>query len=246
MQRAASQGIVVQPIAAKAPWQQGHTERYGAHYKDLLEKSRQEIVITNERELQLLMQELEMAKNRFSNRSGFSPVQRQIGQWPRAPISILSDDVIDPGLLGGAVVDEIEREMRRVTHKAFIEHNAREAIKKAGHARSRVSQEFQAGDYVFVCRVPRQKKRRHAHAQEERMPEELREVEEDEEAEDYSPSIAPRTQEETRREPPEMVREVAGLSPSTLEEEPEAEDSRSRQTSMPPPREEDAAGKKAV
>lgn len=160
---AASHGIVTQTIAAKAPWQNGRTERHGQHFKELLEKAREEAVITSKEELELLMQEVEMTKNRFSNRSGFSPVQRQIGQWPRVPSSLLGDDVIDPGLMNGAVVDDMERlhEMRRLAQKAFVEHNAKEALKRVERGRTRAPQEFTAGDYVFVYRVPRQKKRKH-------------------------------------------------------------------------------------
>ena len=163
MQMAVSHGIVTQTTAARAPWQNGRTERHGAHYKELLEKAREEAVITSSQELQLLMQEVEMTKNRFSNRSGFSPVQRQIGQWPRVPSNLLGDDVIDPGLMNGAVVDDMERmhEMRRIAQKAFIEHNAKEALKRVEQGRTRVPQEFTAGDYVYVYRVPRAKKRKH-------------------------------------------------------------------------------------
>ena len=56
-----------------------------------------------------LMREVEQAKNRFSNRSGFSPIQRQIGQWPRAPHCLLSDDHLDVSLVDGALVDDMER-----------------------------------------------------------------------------------------------------------------------------------------
>ena len=90
---------LVHQIASKAPWQQGKTERHGAHFKALLEKSRSEVVVTEEEELQQLTMEVEQAKNRYSNRSGFDPVQRQIGQWPRLPTSILSDEAINPSLV---------------------------------------------------------------------------------------------------------------------------------------------------
>ena len=81
--------IVVYQIGAPAPWQNGKTERYGAHFKDLLEKARAEMVITEEAKLRRLMhmvmteeaklrrlmQKVESVKNRFANRSGFSPTQ---------------------------------------------------------------------------------------------------------------------------------------------------------------------------
>ena len=89
--KAMAHGIVIYQTAARAPWQQGKTERHGAHFKTLLEKARSEVVVTSREELQVLMIEVEQAKNRYSNRSGFSPVQRQIGHWPRVPGSIMSD-----------------------------------------------------------------------------------------------------------------------------------------------------------
>ena len=47
MQLAAAKGIVTQSVAARAPWQNGRTERHGQHYKELLEKAREETVITS-------------------------------------------------------------------------------------------------------------------------------------------------------------------------------------------------------
>ena len=159
---ASANGIVIYQIGARAPWQNGKTERHGAHFKELLEKARAEMVVTEEAELRRLMQEVESVKNRFSNRSGFSPIQRQIGQWPRAPTEITSDEVIDPTLVAGALVDDVERiwEMRRLAQKAFVEHNARAAVSKALRARSRTSVEYQPGDFVYVYRVHRQRKRK--------------------------------------------------------------------------------------
>ena len=159
---AAQHGIVFHQTGARAPWQQGKTERHGGHYKTILEKARSEVVISNKNELGALMKEVEQAKNRFSNRSGFSPVQRQIGQWPRIPDAILSDNLIDPTLVEGMLVDDMERlhQMRRVAQKAFCEVNAHEGIQRALQARPRVWREFQQGDLVYVYRVPRARKRK--------------------------------------------------------------------------------------
>ena len=66
--------------------------------KAMLEKGREEMPPTSRDELGALLHACEAAKNRFSNRSGFSPTQRQIGHWPRMPSSLLSDEAIDPAL----------------------------------------------------------------------------------------------------------------------------------------------------
>ncbi len=169
MKNAAAYGVVVFQAGARAPWQNGKTERHGAHYKELLEKARGETVIANDQELQLLMQEVEGAKNRFSNRSVFSPIQRQIGQSPRTPAALLADDVIDPVLVSGALVDNVERlhEMRRIAQKAFVEHNARKTAQTIQRSRHKVAQEFEAGDYVYIYRVYRMRKVRGARMQQE-------------------------------------------------------------------------------
>lgn len=162
LKQAMGQGIVVHQIAARAPWQQGRTERHGAHFKRILEKARLEVLVTTPEDLKSLMIEVEQAKNRFSNRSGFSPVQRQIGQWPRAPTAILSDEALDPTLVSGAMTDDLERlhEMRRIAQKAFVECNAQAAVRKTLHGRTRISPTFEAGDYVYVYRVPKARKLR--------------------------------------------------------------------------------------
>lgn len=125
----AANGVVLYKVGARAPRQNGKTERRGAHYKELLGKARTEMVLEDESELKLLMQEVESVKNRYSNRSGFAPIQRQIGQWPRAPTEIMSDDVIDPMLVSGAMVDDVERlwEMRRMAQKAFVKYTMPES-----------------------------------------------------------------------------------------------------------------------
>lgn len=158
IKKAAAEGIVIHQIASKAPWQQGKTERHGGHFKELLDKARSEVVVQDREDLKRLMAEVEQAKNRYSNRSGFSPAQRQIGQWPTMPTPIMSDEAIDPTLLDGVLTDDIEKlhHMRR----AFCEYNARTTFKKALRSRPRVWTDFKAGEYVFVYRVPRLKKRK--------------------------------------------------------------------------------------
>ena len=74
----------------------------------------------------------------------------------------MSDEAIDPMLVSGALVDDIERlhEMRRIAQKSFIEHNARRTVQQVQRARSKVTVEYKAGDYVYVYRVHRQRKRK--------------------------------------------------------------------------------------
>ena len=156
IKKAAAEGIVVHQIATKAPWQQGKTERHGGHFKQLLDKARSEVVVQDLRDLRRLMTEVEQAKNRYSNRSGFAPVQRQIGQWPRLPTSILSDEAVDPTLYWMGCTDDIEKlhHMRRIAHKPFV--NTMPVLPSS--VPRKPDQEH--GPFK-VYRVPRLKKRKH-------------------------------------------------------------------------------------
>ena len=118
----ASAGAVVFRSAARAPWQQGRVERHGGLIKEMIEKCREEMPPTTMSELAHLMNSCEAAKNRFSNRSGYSPTQRQIGQWPRMPSSLMSDEEIDPSLQSQACADDFQKlmEMRRIAQSAFM------------------------------------------------------------------------------------------------------------------------------
>ena len=109
-------------------------------------------MIQSTRDLKQIMVEVEQAKNRYSNRSGFAPVQRQIGQWPRLPTSIMSDEAVDPTLLNGVITDDLEKlhHMRTIAHKAFCEHNAKSTFRRALRARPRVWGGLQ-GRRVRVC-----------------------------------------------------------------------------------------------
>ena len=156
----AQHGTIVFRAAARAPWQQGKVERHGGLLKEMIEKARDTAKPETMEELRLLVQECECAKNRFSNRSGYSPVQRQIGQWPRVPGSLMSDESLDPALQVQNMTDEHERllEFRRLAQEAFVKMSSKEAAARALKARSRLQRVFKAGDVVYVYRVLRKRK----------------------------------------------------------------------------------------
>ena len=97
--QAAQAGALVRHTGARSPWQAGKTERAGSHFKTILEKARDMAQISSWEELKSLMLEVESAKNRYNNRSGYSPMQRQLGHSLRLPGSLLSDDAIDPHMV---------------------------------------------------------------------------------------------------------------------------------------------------
>lgn len=156
----AQYGTMVFRAAARAPWQQGKVERHGGLLKEMIEKARDTANPETLEELRLLVQECECAKNRFSNRSGYSPVQRQIGQWPRVPGSLMSDEALDPALQVQNMTDEHDKllEFRRLAQEAFVKLSSKEAAARSLKARSRLQRVFKAGDVVYVYRVLRRRK----------------------------------------------------------------------------------------
>ena len=156
----ASAGTVVFRTAARSPWQNGRVERHGGILIEMMEKCREEMPPTNMTELKQLLYACENAKNRYSNRSGYSPTQRQIGQWPRMPCSLMSDEELDPALQAQNCTDDFMQlmEMRRVAQQAFVKVSSQDAAAKALKARPRVHRSFSSGDVVYVFRSLRKRK----------------------------------------------------------------------------------------
>ena len=73
-------GAVVKTIGARAPHQQGRTERHGGLAKNMFLRVREQVNPDNREEWEAVVHSVEQAKNRLYNRSGFSPSQRQLGQ----------------------------------------------------------------------------------------------------------------------------------------------------------------------
>ena len=155
-------GAILKVIGARAPWQQGRTERHGGLAKELFVKVREELMPTDWSDWKMCIHAVEAAKNRLTNRSGFSPAQRQIGFNLRLPGSLGSDDVYDPSLLAGTATGEVARTLqaRQAAMEAFVKHVHEEALSRARRARSRTNLNLQRGEVVYVYRVPLQRKRR--------------------------------------------------------------------------------------
>ena len=165
-------GTIVFRAAARAPWQQGKVERHGGLMKDMIEKAREASPPSTVEELKMILYECECAKNRYMNRSGYSPVQRQIGQWPRVPGSLMSDETIDPALQAHGTSDAFDKllEIRQIAQEAFMKLTSREAAAKALKARPRLQTTFRAGELVYVYRVLRKRKTVQGHDEAARGP----------------------------------------------------------------------------
>ena len=162
--QAAQAGALVRHTGARSPWQAGKTERAGSHFKAIMEKARDMAQISSWEELKSLMLEVESAKNRYSNRSGYSPMQRQLGHSLRLPGSLLSDDSIDPHMVVQSAGEEMRRllEIRQCAQEAYMKTQTETALTKARNARPRKALSFVVGETVYVFRQPRERKRKHA------------------------------------------------------------------------------------
>ena len=87
------------PTDARAPWQNGRTERAGAEWKKMFKYARHRDEPCDDNEFVTLGELCCSMRNRYHNRSGFSPMQRVFGFNTRLPNTLVSDDPIDPTYL---------------------------------------------------------------------------------------------------------------------------------------------------
>ena len=149
-------GTIVRTIGARSPWQQGRTERHGGLAKGTLMKMLDQVGPVSYEEWVGCVYEVEAAKNRLFNRSGYSPAQRQIGMNVRIPGSLASDDPYDAALMRSSAGSEVQRmlQLRDAAMEAFLRHSSKEVIKRAEKARPRLRRDFNPGEAVFVFRRP--------------------------------------------------------------------------------------------
>ena len=153
-------GAVLKTIGARAPHQQGRTERHGGLAKSMFLRVRDQVAPDTREEWESLVHAVEAAKNRLYNRSGFSPAQRQIGQNIRIPGSLGSDDPFDSTLIRHGAGSEVQKliAMREAAMEAFVKQTTADAVKRAERAKTRIRRDFKAGEVVFVYRKPIQRR----------------------------------------------------------------------------------------
>ena len=154
---ASQAGALVRHTAARSPWQAGKTERAGAHFKLVYEKARENTYIGSWEEVKTLMYAVECAKNRYGNRSGFSPMQRQIGHNLRLPGSLLSDDSLDPAMVVASADAEMKKalEIRAAAQEAYIKSQTEVALSKAKNGGVECKFSFQLGKQFMFIVSPR-------------------------------------------------------------------------------------------
>ena len=153
--RLRERGCVVHVIDVWSPWRNGKTERHGGWWKELVRKAVELERPQSEGETNLTIATVTGQKNRYSNRSGFSPHQRVFGSNARLPGVLLSDDLISPEMLSADPSAEFQRAeaIRTVVARATALHSDRAALRRALHAQMRKPPEpLRIGERVFVYR----------------------------------------------------------------------------------------------
>ena len=153
----AAHGVAQLPTDARAPWQNGRTERAGAEWKKQFKLAVRRATPTNDSEWRMLGDLCCQARNRYFNRSGFSPMQRVFGVSHRLPGTLLSDDPIDPQLLADNSLTDYRRseELRIAATRSWAALDNRSRMLKVLRARHRTPQNFTDGQLVFVWRQGR-------------------------------------------------------------------------------------------
>ena len=140
-EHAQAYGITILPTDRESPWQNGRTERAGGLWKTQLKLATRKFTLVDDSEWLALGDMCVQSRNRYYNRSGFSPMQRVFGTTQRLPGSILSDDPIDPALLSTNPIADYQRseEMRVAATRAWAATDSRRRLKRSLKARHRVA-----------------------------------------------------------------------------------------------------------
>ena len=130
--------------------------------KDLLAKGLETEVVFTPDDLEDLLAEIVSLKNRRGNRGGFTPYQLVIGQNPRVPHELLSDDAVDEVGMQELSTDDADldspkafrQSMRIRDHARMLmeTHTARERLRSAGKAQLHRDRNYHRGQWVYVWR----------------------------------------------------------------------------------------------
>ena len=110
-------------------------------------------------ELEIALTHALDSRNRYTNRSGFSPHQRVFGSSLRLPGCLISDDPIDRVAVSCDPTTEFKRssEIRSAAQRALFKEKDADAVHKAQNARSRLQPKNPViqGTIVYVWRSSR-------------------------------------------------------------------------------------------
>ena len=137
-------GVCILPTYARSPWQNGRTERAGKEWKRQFKLARRKEEPRSHSEWIALGELCCSMRNRYNNRSGFSPMQRVFGFNHRLPNSLRSDDIVDPMYLSGNPLPDFRRakQLRGAAKHAWAAVDDRTKLHQVLHAKHCISENF--------------------------------------------------------------------------------------------------------
>ena len=151
-------GSYVEKTAAYSPWQNGACERYGGVWKEAFAKAFEEVQPRNKREVNELVDQVNVARNTLCRRHGYSPYQHVFGCDLRLPGLITENDAQEHLHMGrGAhhTVDQfLERhKVRLAAREAMIQADESDKVHRALRYRQRhVKDDLHVGQLVYYWR----------------------------------------------------------------------------------------------
>eukprot|EP00971_Amphidinium_carterae_P350419 6491535-Amphidinium_carterae.1 len=149
-------GALVTVAGVRAPWQNARTERHGGLLKEQLALAAETETPENVNDLDCLVDACVVSKNRYSNRSGFSPQQRVFGTLHRLPGSLISDDDLNASLMSSNPEREYYRaaRIRQAAATALMRLESRTRIGAAANAAPRKTTVLPLGSWVYFWFAP--------------------------------------------------------------------------------------------
>jgi hypothetical protein len=157
--RIVSDGTMHEFTSAESPWQNARTERHGGIVKTLIAKCRVDENPEDLQDLEEIVTQCVVAKNKLMNNSGFSPFQRVFGFQPNTIGALISDGDRPPDI---SVLSKIEggdaamiksSNMRCAAAKAFAEMDASTRLRRGALSGHRPVKDLYLGQLVYFWRA---------------------------------------------------------------------------------------------
>jgi IS30 family transposase len=150
-------GVYVEKSAAYSPWQTGYVERHGGIWKQIFHKAFSGSQPMNKKEVNELIDNVNVSKNSMMRKHGYAPYQHVFGCDLRIPISLCDENPNIPGNSGIVNGDEIlvrAHQIRMSARRAMSDMDDDQKVRRALDHRPRTmrSQDLSVGAFVFYWR----------------------------------------------------------------------------------------------
>ena len=165
-ERCAEQAGILQVTSdASSPWQNGKVERHGGWVKSRAEAEIDagQSILTSVGDLDDLVLNIVVHKNRWFSRGGFSPAQLAFGANPRIPADLLSEDPLQGPGWDDIHLDPYDQDtpaaefsrahlIRQRARELCIAQNSKDKIRLSGKGKRHPQRTWSQGQWVFVWR----------------------------------------------------------------------------------------------